>query len=150
LLSDFGIVTLAHSGCFHGRSSLPLAHFFIWPLSSFRGALTASDQYALAVTTYTWPLRQGSFRWLYVRDHRSAPGGSATSLRPNRPEIPATVEAGCFEGLAKEPQQRYLCDPDSNRAHCSGLSEAIRARFDRAGSAVAVLLLNPQKQPAPR
>lgn len=70
-------------------------------------AVSASDQYGLAVVIYQWISGKLPFRGSYAeiaRQHRSAP---PPSLYPNVPGVSRAVEESLFIALAKDPARRY-------------------------------------------
>jgi len=111
-LSDFGIA-VATQPCEQQQAqpSVGTAQY-VAPEQIEGHPLTASDQYALAVQTYTWlagrPPFIGSSMQLCKQHLYTTP----PRLRELVPALPAHVEAVVMRGLEKDPYQRFSCISD--------------------------------------
>ena len=108
LLSDFGIVTVAHDD--HSMSTQEMAGTvsYIAPEQIKGKPRPASDQYALAVVVYEWlcgirPF-QGNNQWEIMYQHQSLP---PTPLRTRIASLPPAVDEVVLKALAKIPSQRF-------------------------------------------
>jgi serine/threonine protein kinase len=107
LLSDFGLVTVAHGSSSHSMQDVAGTAAYIAPEQIQGKALPASDQYALGAVVYEWlsgelPF-QGSAMEIYSQ-HLYAP---PPSIREKVPAISPTAEKIVQTALAKDPSQRF-------------------------------------------
>jgi serine/threonine protein kinase len=105
LLADFGLAKFAAGG----QSSALYAGTVAYsaPEQIQRQAISASDQYGLAVMTYLLlagrlPFAGDAAQILYKQIQTPAP-----SLRTHNPAIPAEVDAVILRALAKRPEERW-------------------------------------------
>lgn len=122
LLSDFGLVAVAHttsSLALEGRAGTPL---YVAPEQLQGKPRPASDQYSLGIMVYEWlcghcpfkgPLVELMAQHLYV---------SPPSLREKLPTISPVIEQVVFTALAKDPKQRF----PSVREFAMALEQAIQ------------------------
>lgn len=121
LLSDFGIVAIAHST--NSRYTMESCGTPCYmPPEQFRGhPCEASDQYALAIMVYEWLTGQqpfsGSDPMELYKQHATA---SVPLLREKNQYIPLDVEKVILRALKKEPNERYA----SVSAFAAALEEA--------------------------
>ncbi len=108
LLSDFGIVAVAHAE--HSMSTQEMAGTvpYIAPEQIKGKPRPASDQYSLAVVVYEWlsgtrPF-QGDSQWQVIEQHMSA---TPVSLCTKNASIPQAVDNVVLKALAKDPLQRF-------------------------------------------
>jgi len=108
LLSDFGLVTVAHASSsvssfqLYG-GTLP----YMAPEQQKGKPQAASDQYALAVVVYEWLAGARPFQGTIPEialQHLQVP---PPSLRDQLPALPITVEQVVLKALAKEPRDRF-------------------------------------------
>jgi serine/threonine protein kinase len=123
LLSDFGIVTVAHGE--HSMSTQEMAGTvsYIAPEQIKGKPRPASDQYALAVVVYEWlsgirPF-QGNSQWQIMDQHLSL---SPTPLRERIASLPPAVDEVVLKALAKIPSQRF----ETISAFASALEQAAK------------------------
>src|SRR5690242_8089182 len=103
LLSDFGIVAIAHSTSSMSTQASMGTIPYMAPEQIQSYPRPASDQYALGIVTYQWlsgelPF-QGSATEIIVK-HLSVP---PASLLPKVPDLSSEVEQVLFTALAKDP-----------------------------------------------
>lgn len=108
LLSDFGLVTVAHAS-----SSVNLYQLYggtlpyMAPEQYVGQPRAASDQYALAVVVYEWLAGTRPFQGTgpeIAFQHLHAP---PPSLRNQVPALPVHIEQVVFQALAKQPEERF-------------------------------------------
>jgi Protein kinase domain len=123
LLSDFGIVAVAHAE--HSMHTQEMAGTipYIAPEQIKGKPRPASDQYSLAVVVYEWlsgtrPF-QGDSQWQVIEQHMYA---TPVSLRTKDASIPQSVDNVVLKALAKDPLQRF----DNVRAFAAALEQASR------------------------
>ena len=108
LLSDFGIVSVAHASSslsvYEGvGGTLP----YMAPEQIEGKPRRESDQYALAVVVYEWLAGARPFQGTapeLISQHLHTP---PPSLLEQVPTLPAAVEQVVFKALAKQPQERF-------------------------------------------
>ncbi len=122
LLSDFGIVTLAHATSSMNTEAALGTLAYMAPEQIQGKPRKESDQYALAVTVYLWltgTLPFGGSSAEIIAQHLGTP---APSLREIRPDLPAAVDLAVLTALVKDPQWRF----GSVQAFANALTEACR------------------------
>jgi serine/threonine protein kinase len=107
LLSDFGIVAIAHATSSMSAQSSAGTIPYMAPEQIQSHPRPASDQYALAIVVYQWlcgelPF-QGSFPEIVAKQLSVAP----PSLREKNPHLPAEIEQVVLMALKKEPKERF-------------------------------------------
>ncbi len=107
LLSDFGIVAIAHSEHSMRTQDIVGTAVCMAPEQILGKPQPASDQYALAIMAYEWlcgtPPFRGSQIELYARHLHAIPDAP----RLHNPQLPAEVESALLRALAKEPAARF-------------------------------------------
>lgn len=108
LLSDFGIVTVAHStASMQTVDKIGTLHYMA-PEQINGRPRPSSDQYALAAVVYEWlcgePPFTGDSPIEIAMQHLS---NDPPSLCQKVPSLPPSVEQVVFKALAKDPQQRF-------------------------------------------
>jgi eukaryotic-like serine/threonine-protein kinase len=122
VLSDFGIATTAHREQSLITQKIVLGSPAYMAPEQIEGKPRhASDQYALAITTYEWlcgcrPF-QGDHPLAIFSQHLSTP---PPPLRNHVPTLPEEVEMVVLKALAKEPQSRF----DTIQQFADALKEA--------------------------
>jgi serine/threonine protein kinase len=106
-LSDFGIVTVAHSTHSLTTEAMGGTVPYMAPEQLQGRPRPQSDQYALAIVVYewltgTWPFRGTAFE--IAMQHQMTP---SPALRTYRPELAPEVEQVVLTALAKDPKQRF-------------------------------------------
>src|SRR6266487_4883230 len=108
LLSDFGLVQVAHNSSSHNIQETAGTAAYIAPEQIQGKPRLASDQYALGAIVYEWlsgtPPFQGSPIEVYGQHLHAAP----PSLREKVPTIPEAVESVVMTALAKDPHRRFV------------------------------------------
>ncbi len=116
LLSDFGIVAIAHSEHSMRTQDVIGTATYMAPEQIQGKPQPASDQYALAVVTYEWlcgvPPFQGNLYELQYRHVYVAPDAP----RQRNPQLSAAVESVLLRALAKDPAARFPTIQDFARA----------------------------------
>jgi serine/threonine protein kinase len=107
LLSDFGLVKVAHNSNSYSMQGVAGTAAYIAPEQIQGRPHIASDQYALGAIVYEWlsgtlPF-QGSPIEIYGQHLHATP----PSLHENVPAIPPEAENVVFRALAKDPSQRF-------------------------------------------
>jgi serine/threonine protein kinase len=133
LLADFGVSTIldgySHASL-HCYVGTPV---YTAPEQWLEQPRPASDQYALAITSYQLlagrPPFTGSL-YSIMHGHLQLP---PPSLRELNPLIPQQVEAVIMRGLAKEPSERYKDMRSFARAYRAALEDAANASTDVQG-----------------
>ncbi len=108
IISDFGLATIARHTSSQNMNYLAGTAQYMAP-EQFKGKpRPATDQYALAITTYEWlcgepPFTDGNFIQLgYQHTHEPIP-----PLKERGVTVSSEVEQVLMKGLAKEHAQRY-------------------------------------------
>jgi serine/threonine protein kinase len=106
-LSDFGIVTVAHSTHTLTAEAMGGTVPYMAPEQIQGRPRLQSDQYALAIVVYewltgTWPFRGTAFE--IAMQHQMTP---PPALRTQVPELAPEVEQVVLRALAKDPKQRF-------------------------------------------
>lgn len=108
VLSDFGIAVVRNdSSVITGKSAIVGTAAFMAPEQILGKALSASDQYALAVCVYFWLCGVYPFQGDFVEiayKHMSAPPPPPSRFNPT---IPPIVERVLLKALAKRPEDRF-------------------------------------------
>jgi len=108
LLSDFGLVQVAHNSSSRSVQETAGTAAYIAPEQIQGKPRLASDQYALGAIVYEWlsgtPPFQGSPIEVYGQHLHAAP----PSLREKVPTIPEAVESVVMTALAKDPHRRFV------------------------------------------
>jgi serine/threonine protein kinase len=107
VLSDFGIVTIAHSTSSHHLTENAGTVSYMAPEQMNGEPRPASDQYALAVCVYEWISGQLPFRGTAVEVAMQHTLKPPPSLLEQVPTLPAAVEHVVFTGLAKDSHARF-------------------------------------------
>lgn len=107
LLSDFGIALIAQSSRYQNTQEVVGTIAYMAPEQLQGHPRPASDQYALAITTYEWltgerPF-QGSFSEIFSQQMFVSPA----PLREKLPTIAPTIEEVVLTALAKDPKERF-------------------------------------------
>jgi serine/threonine protein kinase len=121
LLSDFGIVVVAHSTRSRVLQDKVGTPYYMAPEQIQGQASPASDQYALAIVVYEWlcgayPFDGATDLEIAVKQLQEPP----PSLRSHVPSISEDVEWVVLKALAKDPQQRFA----SVQAFAAALEQA--------------------------
>ena len=107
VLSDFGIVTIAHSTSSRGIETMAGTPAYMAPEQMQGEPRPASDQYALAVAIYEWitgrPPFQGTALEVAMQHAMKPP----SSLVEQVPTLPQAVEQVVMTALAKDPKERF-------------------------------------------
>ena len=107
LLSDFGLVSLAHTTGSLSHQEMAGTPAYMAPEQLQGHPRPASDQYALAVMVYEWATGKRPFQgsgWALYQQILSV---SPPPLRAWVPALPPQVEAGVLRALSKKPQERF-------------------------------------------
>jgi serine/threonine protein kinase len=112
LLSDFGIVTIAHSTSSMSTQASMGTLPYMAPEQIQGKPRPASDQYALAVTVYQWLTGTLPFQGSSVEIIAQHLGVAAPSLRTHAPEISQEVDRVVLKALAKAPEERFVTVQD--------------------------------------
>jgi serine/threonine protein kinase/tetratricopeptide (TPR) repeat protein len=107
LLGDFGLAVIFASSRQHQNFDMAGTMAYMAPEQIRGNPCPASDQYALAVVLYQWltgvlPFQGAPREILFQHLVRRPP-----SLRVQRADVSAPVEAVILQALAKEPRQRF-------------------------------------------
>lgn len=128
LLSDFGIVAIAHSE--HSMLGQEMAGTLTYmsPEQIEGKPRPASDQYALGVMVYEWlcgttPF-QGTMGELLAQHCKTPPA----PLRQHVPDLPSNVESVVLRALAKDPHARFPSVQDFSQALTQAQAHPIRAK----------------------
>jgi len=122
LLSDFGLVAVAHATAsltLEGQAGTPL---YMAPEQLQGKPRPASDQYSLGVVVYEWLCGQCPFKGPLaevVTQHLYVP---PPSLQERLPTLSPAIERVVFTALAKDPKQRFA----SVREFAVALEQAIK------------------------
>src|SRR6266700_1698489 len=134
LLSDFGLVLMAHSASSRTPKEMGGTIPYMAPEQIRGKPRPASDQYALGIVGYEWLSGVRPFRgsqWEIISEHLSTP---PPPLREKVPTIPSAIEEVVLQALAKDPQQRFV----SVQAFATALEQASQtARQFHAASALS-------------
>jgi len=126
VLSDFGIVTIAHSTSSRGIEAMAGTAAYMAPEQMQGEPRPASDQYALAVAIYEWitgrPPFQGTAMEVAMQHAMKPP----PSLVEQVPTLPQSVEQVVMTALAKDPKERF----GNVRAFATALEQASRSYPD--------------------
>ncbi|HET8841666.1 MAG TPA: serine/threonine-protein kinase, partial [Ktedonobacteraceae bacterium] len=107
LLTDFGIASIAHSTSSMSTQA-PMGTLAYMSPEQIQGyPRPASDQYALAVTTYQWLTGVMPFRGSSAEIIGQQLGKAPPPLRSVLADIPTEIEQVVITGLAKEPRERF-------------------------------------------
>jgi serine/threonine protein kinase len=112
LLSDFGIVAIAHSTSSMSTQASMGTLPYMAPEQIQGKPRPASDQYALAVTVYQWLSGTLPFQGSSVEIIAQHLGVAAPSLRTHIPEISQKVDRVVLKALAKAPEERFATVQD--------------------------------------
>lgn len=107
LLSDFGLVAVAHSSRSQSTQELSGTVTYMAPEQLQGKPRPASDQYALGVVVYEWLCGAAPFSGTAAEiatQHLHAP---LPALRERIPTLPPAVEAVILKALEKDPHQRF-------------------------------------------
>jgi serine/threonine protein kinase len=107
LLSDFGIVTMAHSTSSMNTQAALGTLAYMAPEQIQGKPRPASDQYALAVTVYQWLSGQMPFQGSSTEMIAQHLGVTPPSLREKVPKISPGVEWVVMKALSKDPKERF-------------------------------------------
>lgn len=107
LLSDFGIVTLAHATSSMSTEAVSGTLAYMAPEQIQGKPRLQSDQYALAVVVYHWLTGTLPFEGSSAEMVAQHLGATPPSLRTMLPDLPAEVEQVVLTALAKNPVQRF-------------------------------------------
>ena len=121
LLSDFGIVVVAHSTRSRVLQDKVGTPYYMAPEQIRGQACPASDQYSLGIVVYEWlcgayPFDGSTDLEIAVKQINEPP----PALRRHNPSIPDDVEWVVLKALAKDPQQRFA----SVQAFATALEQA--------------------------
>ncbi len=123
LLSDFGLVQVAHNSSSHNIQETAGTAAYIAPEQIQGKPRLASDQYALGAIVYEWlsgaPPFQGTPLEMYAQHLHATP----PSLRERVSTILEAVEHVVLTALAKDPYQRFA----SIKAFATALEQAYQA-----------------------
>ena len=126
ILSDFGIVAIAHSTSsrrMEGRAGTP---GYMAPEQMNGEPRPTSDQYALAVTVYEWICGQLPFQGTALEVAMQHMMKSPPSLVQQIPTLPQAVEQVVFTALAKDPKERF----STIQAFATALEQAVNGEQD--------------------
>jgi serine/threonine protein kinase len=112
LLSDFGIVAIAHSTSSMSTQASMGTLPYMAPEQIQGKPRPASDQYALAITVYQWLSGTLPFQGSSVEIIAQHLGVAAASLRTHIPEISQEVDQVVLKALAKAPEERFATVQD--------------------------------------
>lgn len=107
VLSDFGIVTIAHSTSSRGMEAMVGTVTYMAPEQMNGEPRPASDQYALAITVYEWITGKLPFKGTVTEiaiQHAVKP---PPSLVEQIPTLSPAVEEVVLTALAKNPKERF-------------------------------------------
>jgi eukaryotic-like serine/threonine-protein kinase len=107
LLSDFGIVVIAHSTSSMSMQESAGTFPYMAPEQIQAHPRPASDQYALGVVTYEWLTGERPFEGTIAELIAKHLTMEAPSLRLKLPSLPLEIEYVVSHALSKEPQQRF-------------------------------------------
>jgi|GEM_PF-3285765 serine/threonine protein kinase len=145
LISDFGLVQVAHNSNSHTMQETAGTAAYIAPEQIQGKPRLASDQYALGAIVYEWlsgaPPFQGTAIEMYAQHLHANP----PSLRARVPTIPEAVEQVVLTALAKDPHQRFA----SIKAFAMALEQAYQtAEGNRPPSGILPPFFLPAKSGA--
>jgi serine/threonine protein kinase len=126
VLSDFGIVTIAHSTSSRGIEAMAGTAAYMAPEQMQGEPRSASDQYALAVTTYEWIVGQLPFRGTAMEIAMQHAIKPPLSLVEQVPTLPSEVEQVVLTALAKDPKERFA----TVQAFATALESAVQREQD--------------------
>src|SRR5207249_4536290 len=112
LLSDFGLVALAHTTASLSTQGTAGTIAYMAPEQIEGHPRTASDQYALGVVVYEWLCGERPFDGSaseVMAQHLSMP---PLPLHERMPTIPQEVEQVVLQALAKDPKARFASVKD--------------------------------------
>lgn len=112
LLTDFGIVAIAHSTSSMSTQASMGTLPYMAPEQIQGKPRPQSDQYALAVTVYQWLSGTQPFQGSSVEIIAQHLGVPAPSLHIKVPEISQEVDQVVLKALAKAPQERFATVQD--------------------------------------
>ena len=107
VLSDFGIVTIAHSTSSRNVEAMAGSPAYMAPEQMQGEPRPASDQYALAVTVYEWITGHLPFRGTAMEVAMQHAMKPPPSLIEQVPTLPSAVEQVILTALAKNPKDRF-------------------------------------------
>jgi eukaryotic-like serine/threonine-protein kinase len=125
LLSDFGIVTIAHSTSSMSMQDSAGTFPYMAPEQIQAHPRPASDQYALGIVTYEWLAGARPFEGTTAELIAKHLTMQVPSLRLKVPSLPVDVEHVVSHALAKDPQQRFT----TIRAFAVALEEASQTKY---------------------
>ncbi len=154
LLSDFGIMAVAHSTGSLVEQGFAGTVAYMAPEQIQKRPRRESDQYALGITVYEWlcgthPFEKvetpsyvdANLKMQYHHLHTPPP-----ALRDQHSTLPSQVESVVLKALAKDPQDRWA----SIQAFATALSQASRqTAVSAVTSSLRPVSLLPLEQPAP-
>ncbi len=112
LLSDFGLVKVAHNSNSYSMQEVAGTTAYIAPEQIQGKVHVASDQYALGAIVYEWLSGVAPFQGSPIEIYGQHLHASPPSLREKVPGIPSVVENVVFTALAKNSSQRFACIED--------------------------------------
>jgi serine/threonine protein kinase len=123
MLSDFGIVTIAHSTSSRSIEGTAGTPSYMAPEQMQGEPRPASDQYALAITIYEWITGRLPFQGTpaeVAMQHMVKP---PPSLVEQVPTLPPLVDQVILTALAKDPKQRFA----TVQAFANALGHAVQS-----------------------
>jgi hypothetical protein len=120
LLSDFGVVAIAHTDGSMTTQDMIGTVPYMSP-EQFQGRpRPSSDQYALAIVVYEWLCEHTPYQGAPIEVAMQHMTAALPSLRSSAPSISPVVEAVISKALAKDPLQRF----ESVQAFARALAQA--------------------------
>lgn len=107
VLSDFGLVMIAHSSRSQVTATMAGTLAYMAPEQIQGKPRFASDQYALAIVIYEWLCGARPFNGSFVEVASQQLMAPPPSLCDRLPGLPREVEQVVFKALAKQPAERF-------------------------------------------